>query len=353
MEEIKDILINPESSIKQALKLMDSAGKRILFVIDEKKTILGTITDGDIRRWILKGKSLNLNVVKVMNRSPVVLRNDYLKDEAQELMISQGVDCLPVVDENKRVTSLVWWLDLFGNKLKKHKSIDLPVVIMAGGEGNRLSPFTNILPKPLIPIGDKPIIELIIDKFADYGCKKFYLSVNYKANMLKSYFSDCKSNYDLEYIQEDKPLGTIGSLHLLKNKIKKTFFVSNCDILIEADYADILKFHHMHKNSITLIVSMKHYTIPYGICKIKNGGVLKGIEEKPEYDFLVNTGLCLMDQKVLKDIPDNAFYNMTDLIEKYIKKDKKIGIYPVSDKSWLDMGQWEELQNTLQRFNIK
>jgi NDP-sugar pyrophosphorylase family protein len=221
---------------------------------------------------------------------------------------------------------------------------------MAGGEGARLLPFTNILPKSLIPIDGKPVIELIIDRFKQCGCSEFYLSVNYKANILQAYFSNYKEKYKIKYIQEDKPLGTIGSLYMLKNKIKAPFFVSNCDILIEADYYDIFRFHKDNKNKLTLVVSLKHYTIPYGICNIKKSGILKGIKEKPEYDFLVNTGLYLMEPEVLGDIPKKKFYNTTDLIGDYIKGKEKIGVYPVSEKSWLDMGQWEELQSSIQRF---
>lgn len=343
MKKIRDVFIKPETSIKQSLRRMDEAGKRILFVIDNRDTILGVATDGDIRRWILQSNSLNENITKAMNKKPVLLKEGYSKEEAKEIMLSQQIECIPIIDENKKLISAIWWLDIFGDKFKKLKSVDLPVVIMAGGEGTRQLPFTNVLPKPLMPIGGKPIIELIIEKFMEFGCKPFYLSINYKANLLKAYFNDYKHVCDINYIQEEKPLGTAGSLFLLKDIIKNTFFVKNCDILVEADYFDILKFHKTNKNKITLIASMKHYTIPYGICKIENGGLLKGIEEKPEYDFLVNSGMYLIEQEVLQDIPENRFYDMTDLLKDYIKRDKKIGVYPVSEKSWFDIGQWEEL----------
>jgi NDP-sugar pyrophosphorylase family protein len=216
----------------------------------------------------------------------------------------------------------------------------------------RLNPFTKILPKPLMPIGEKPIIEIIINRFFDYGCKDFYLSLNYKSNIIKAYFSDFEHEYKINYILENKPLGTAGSLHLLKNMIKKTFFVSNCDILIEADYADILKFHYQRKNKITLVSSMKNFTIPYGVCEIQNGGILKNIREKPEYDFLVNTGMYVVEAAVLADIPKNQFYNITELINDYLKKGEKVGVYPVSEKSWIDMGQFEALQETLKKFEV-
>lgn len=354
MQRVKKILIKPEMSIKQALKKMDESAEKILFIVDSYDKILGAVTDGDIRRWILKGQSLNENISKAMNKNPVFLKEGYSVKEAKKFMISRKIECLPIIDDNKKIVSAVWWMDFFDDKLKKHdKTINIPVVIMAGGEGLRLHPFTKVLPKGLMPIGKKSVLESIIDKFAEYGCKDFYLSLNYKANIIKAYFSDIVHHFNISYVQEKEPLGTAGSLYLLKKKIKETFFVTNCDILIEADYADILKFHKDNKNKITLVGSMKHYIIPYGICEIEKGGGLKNIKEKPEHDFLVNTGLYVLEPEILDDIPENKFYHITDLINNYINKKEKVGVYPVSEKSWLDIGQLEELQNILNKFEMK
>jgi len=352
MERLKKVLIEPEQPIKLVLKHMDLVGEKTLFVVDKENKLLGTVTDGDIRRWILKGRSLLAGVSKVMNCNPISLTQGVKAGKTKAIMINREIECLPIVDDEKKVIAAVWWMDLFKNKLKKLKSLKLPVVIMAGGEGARLHPFTKILPKPLMPIGDKPIIEIIINRFFDYGCKDFYLSLNYKSSIIKAYFSDFEHAYKINYILESKPLGTAGSLNFLKNKIKKTFFVSNCDILIEADYADILKFHHQKKNKITLVSSMKNFIIPYGICEIQGGGVLKNIREKPEYDFLVNTGMYVLEAEVIDDIPKNHFLNITDLINDYIKRGEKVGVYPVSEKSWMDMGQFEALQETLKKFEV-
>jgi len=352
MEKLKKIIIKPEQSIKLVLKHMDLVGEKTVFVVDKENKLLGTVTDGDIRRWILKGRSLLNDISDVMNCMPVSLLKGFQQEQAKAIMIKKEITCLPVIDNEKNVISAVWWADLFKNKLKKLKSLKLPVVIMAGGEGVRLHPFTKILPKPLMPIGDKPIIEIIINRYFDYGCKDFYLTLNYKSNIIKAYFSDFEHKYEINYILESKPLGTAGSLYFLKNRIKKTFFVSNCDILIEADYADILKFHRQKKDKITLVSSMKNFTIPYGVCEIQDGGILKNIREKPEYDFLVNTGMYVLEASVLADIPKNQFYNITDLINDYLEKGEKIGVYPVSEKSWLDMGQFEALQETLKKFEV-
>lgn len=328
---------------------MDAAGEKILFVVDQQQRLLGTVTDGDIRRWILKKRNMNGSVGNAMNKSPLSLPEGYSKDSARDLMIFKRIDCLPIVSVAGKVVSAIWWVDLFENKAKHARKIGAPVVIMAGGQGQRLSPFTKILPKPLLPIGEKPIAEVIINRFMEYGCKDFYLSVNYKSNLIQAYFADCDKKYNIKYIKEDKPLGTIGSLSLLRKKIKKTFFVSNCDVLIEADYADIFKFHQKKKNLVTLVCSMKHYTVPYGICQIENGGSLKSIQEKPEYDFLINAGIYVMEPEVLADIPLDKPYQITDLINSYLEKQKKVGVYPVSDKAWLDIGQFEQYRDTAER----
>lgn len=352
MEKLEKALIKSGSTIKQALQQMDAMGEKTLIAVDDQSRILGTITDGDIRRWILKGKSIADGLTRVMNRHPITLREGFARDDAKRLILQHQVECLPIVDRAKRVIACLWWVDFFESKQKAPKPLRLPVVIMAGGEGVRLSPFTKILPKPLMPIGDKPVLEMIIDRFFQHGCDDFYLSLNYKANLIKAYFSDFDHKYKINYILENKPLGTAGGLHLLRSKIKKTFFVSNCDVLIEADYTDMLKFHHERENKITLVSSMKNFTIPYGVCEIQNGGILKNIHEKPEHDFLVNTGMYILDAAVLADIPANRLYNMTDLINDYLTKGEKVGVYPVSEKAWLDIGQFEVLRETLKKFEV-
>lgn len=353
MERLKKVFIKPGHTIKQALRQMDAMGEKTLLVVDEQGHLLGTVTDGDIRGWILKGRNLAQGVSKVMNVRPFCLDPDFERKNAKQLMVKQMLECLPIIDGSKKVVSAVWWTDLFENKSKKLNKLKIPVVIMAGGEGVRLAPFTKILPKPLMPIGDKPIIEIIIDRFMDYGCIDFYLSLNYKSNIIKAYFNDFQHRYKITYIEEKLPLGTAGSLHFLKSHIKSSFFLSNCDVLIQADYADIFKFHRQRKHKITLVSSMKNFMVPYGVCEIENGGILKAIKEKPEFDFFVNTGMYVLDRSVLEDIPKNKFYNMTDLISDYLEKGKSIGVYPVSEKSWLDMGQFEVLQEMLKKFEAQ
>lgn len=350
MEKLKKVLIFENITVKEAFKKMDISAEKILIIANKSLQLKGVITDGDIRRWILKGGKLTDKIFKIMNKKPLVIFEGYTNKEVRQIMMKNKIECVPVINKSNKLIFALWWFDVFQeHKNTSYGKINAPVVIMAGGQGTRLHPFTKILPKPLIPIQDKPIIEIIMNKFCEMGSNDFYLSVNFKANMIKAYFNDFDHNYKICYLEEKKPLGTAGSLYLLKDKIKKTFFVHNCDIIIEADYADILKFHKTNKNKITIIASLKHYLIPYGIIEMNKGGCLKNIKEKPEFDFFVNTGMYVLEPDVLQDIPKASFFLMTELINQYLKKEKKIGVYPVSDKSWIDIGQWEELQSVLEK----
>jgi NDP-sugar pyrophosphorylase family protein len=222
---------------------------------------------------------------------------------------------------------------------------------MAGGFGTRLKPITNIIPKPLIPVGEKPIIEIIIDNFMGHKVKDFYISVNYKAKMIEDYLKEKESEQcKLTYFTEEKPLGTIGSLYLIKQDLKKTLFVSNCDIIIEEDYYDIYKYHKENKNDITVVSAIKHVEIPYGVMETEEGGNLIGMTEKPEFTFQINTGMYLLEPHVIQEIPDNEFYHITDLIEA-INKKGKVGVFPIPQKSWHDIGQWKEYTDTLAKYS--
>lgn len=352
MEKISRILIKPEDTVKRALKTMDEASSKIVFVVEKENTLVGALSDGDIRRWILKGGHLNAQVYGVMAKTPRYLKIGYSQDAAKELVINERFECVPVVDQKKRIKGAVWWFDFFKDKTIVNSKVDSPVVIMAGGRGVRLAPITNILPKPLMPIGEKPITQHIIDRFRNFGCSKVYMSVNFKAKLIRAYFSDVDGGCEIEFIEEPKPLGTAGSLYLLKRKIKETFFLTNCDVLVDTDYSDLMKFHKESGNKITIVGSMKHFTIPYGTCEIKNGGDLVAVHEKPEYDFLVNTGMYVIEPGVLKMIPDQTFIHMTDVIGECLKRGVKTGVYPISEKSWVDTGQWEQLQETLSRLGV-
>ncbi|MDC0059781.1 sugar phosphate nucleotidyltransferase, partial [Pelagibacteraceae bacterium] len=241
---------------------------------------------------------------------------------------------------NNIVVNYLSWENAFGTKKKNKNLQNISIVIMAGGKGDRLAPFTKILPKPLIPINDKPVIEHIIEKFTSFGATKFCITVNYKSLILKSFFKELKPNYSVKFFEEKKPLGTIGGLHSHKKNFKDAFFVTNCDVIIDSDYGDIYNFHKSNKNDITLVASTKDFEIPYGICELNKKGKLSNINEKPRQNFLANTGLYVLNPKVLNLIPKNKFFHMTQLIKIAKKRKLLVGVYPVEDSKWVDIGQW-------------
>ncbi len=218
---------------------------------------------------------------------------------------------------------------------------------MAGGSGTRLEPFTKVLPKPLIPVGEKPVIDHIIENFRAYGICEFYLTTHRMSKIIRAYFEEKSPDYFIGFAEEDEPRGTAGGLKLLAHKLKKTFFVSNCDIIIKTDYADLYHFHTKNSYDITLVASTKQFNIPYGICELNSGGSLERIKEKPEYSFLVNTGLYVLNPNVIDLIPDDKLFHITHLIDKVKENTGTIGVYPVSEKAWVDVGQWAEYRKAL------
>lgn len=349
-KKLEKMLVGKEITIKKALKLMDETGEKALFIVDEEKKLLGALTDGDVRRAIIRGMALTVPISSVYAKNPVSMADGCSIREVKDLMLRKRIECIPVLDKNKRVTDILIWDSVFaGQRMNKGVSLkmSIPVVIMAGGKGTRLDPFTRILPKPLIPIGKKPIIEIIMDNFAELGYRKFYVTVNYKGEMIKSYFDNTESYYKVKYIWEKKYLGTIGGLRLLPSDFPETFFVTNCDVIIKADYTDMISFHRQNNNDLTLVGSLQHYEIPYGVLKIYKGGRLKSIDEKPEYDFLVNAGLYLIEKRVVKHLPKTGLCNVTDFIAILREKNLRVGVYPVSQNSYIDVGEWKKYQNTL------
>lgn len=350
MRDLTNYCIFQNAYIKEALKQMDKAASKILFVVKKDNKLIGSVSDGDIRRAILKGVNLTEKVNYIMNNNPTFVNENYNIKIVKRIFLEKRYEAIPVVNSNKEVVDILFWNKVFSEKkIRKCPRLNIPVVIMAGGRGTRLDPFTRILPKALIPIGEKPIIEIIMDEFAKFGMTKFYVSVNRKAKMIKAYFEDFSKKYHIFYIDEDKPLGTVGALKFLEDKINTQFFVSNCDIVMKTDYAEIYKFHKVGNYSMTLVGSMQYHVIPYGVCEIENGGELIELREKPEYNFLINTGMYILNPDILKFIPYKESFDLTDLITKLKKIGKKIGVYPISEKSWIDIGQWEEYKKSLDK----
>jgi len=200
-----------------------------------------------------------------------------------------------------------------------------------------------------VPINEKPIIEHIIERFIASGVTDYHITVNYKSRILRAYFEEIRPDYSVAFIEEKEPLGTAGSLKFLEGKLDQPFFVTNCDIIIEADYLNLYEFHQDNNYDITLVASMKNFTIPYGTCKLNGEGYLQKINEKPEFDFLVNTGLYVLNPDVLNFIPKGKLYHITQLIEDIKEKGKRVGVYPIDDDAWIDVGQWSEYQNAVER----
>jgi NDP-sugar pyrophosphorylase family protein len=262
------------------------------------------------------------------------------------------MEFLPIIDKNRKIIDVYFWEDLFIEKEPPpRKQFILPVVIMAGGVGTRLRPLTNVLPKPLIPIGGKTMLEEIFERFGKHGCEDFFISVNFKADLIEYYIRNENLPYNLVFLKEEKPLGTAGSLSMLKGKINSTFFVSNCDILIEQDYSEILDYHRENNNEITIVAALKHYPIPYGTIQTGKNGQLLDLKEKPELTFKINSGMYILEPHILSEIPGNTFIHITKLIEGVKLRNGKIGVFPVSEKSWKDIGNWNEYTNS--QANIK
>jgi dTDP-glucose pyrophosphorylase len=346
------LLIAKDVSVKQAMKCMSEIGQKELFVAENYK-LLGSLSDGDIRKWILAGGELDRKVFEVCNKNPRYVEENYSKEAVKKIMLELLIESVPVVGEDGNIKEILTWDGIFAGKALKHKGkLDLKVVIMAGGKGTRLDPFTKILPKPLIPIGEKPIIEIILDKFGEYGITEFLVSINHKAKMIKSYFEENNGKYHINYIEETEPLGTAGSLKLLEGRVQGPLLITNCDTIIESDYAEMLNFHKENKHDLTLIVSCRHYVIPFGVCRVEGGGLLKDMIEKPEYDFLVNTGMYLMNDNLLELIPQGEFFNITDLIARAQGAGRRIGVFPINESAWIDIGNWEEYRKAVEKMRI-
>lgn len=337
--ELSKLIITKETNILKVMQIFNATGKQIALIAPDGR-LEAVVTDGDIRRHIVNGGSLEVPVGDIANYNPkFVLECE--RDTAKKLMQQQSIYALPVVNDDGDLTALLFANDL---EIVQEKKVCAPVVIMAGGLGTRLYPYTKILPKPLIPIGDLPIIEHIINRFLRFSCNDFHLIVNHKKNMIKSYFSETEHEYSVHFVDEDKPLGTGGGLSLVKGKLNEPFFLSNSDILIDADYASIYRQHKEQNNVITMVCAFKHITIPYGVVELDGKGRIKAMSEKPQYSFLTNTGMYLVEPRVVVEMKDGEAIDFPDIIDRYRNAGENVGVYPVNEKCWFDMGQIEELE---------
>ena len=348
---MKNFTIKSNVSIRKAMKKLSKYGQRCMVIVDDQNKLLGTLSDGDVRKAILKGIMLRQPVLDIYNREPTVLIEDnYDLSTVKNLFTKSRFDLIPVVDNQDYLKDILLWESVFENDSNKQNLLDpIPTVIMAGGSGTRLEPFTTVLPKPLIPIHGKPIIQHIMERFAKIGTKEFILTVNYKANIIKAFFKELKLDFSVKCIEEEEPLGTAGSLQLMNGKFSQPYFVTNCDIIVKTDYSSLYEFHLKGGYDITLVASAKEFVIPYGTCELNSEGNLSHMNEKPQYDFLINTGLYVLSPNIIDLIPTNKFYHITNLIEDAKKQGKKIGVFPIDDDAWIDIGQWAEFKEAIDK----
>ena len=346
--ELSLFLIDEQSTLIQAMKRLDKNARKVVFVTRQGR-LIASLSDGDIRRWILKNGSMEATVAEMCNYAPKSVRQDEW-DSAYELLEKHCIDAVPVIDDDGRVVDLC--LRDAIRERSAASALDTPVVIMAGGKGTRLYPYTKILPKPLIPIGELPISEHIINRFYEQGCTQFYMILNYKKNMIKAYFGETEHPYSLETVDETTPLGTGGGLSLLRGKLNRTFLFTNCDTLITESLTKALRDHREQGNAITMICSMKNFVIPYGVVHLDDSGCIADMQEKPSLPFLTNTGTCIVEPDVLELIPDHTAMSFPDVITECLRLGRKVSVYPVSEDHWLDMGQIGEMENMKRRLGV-
>lgn len=343
--DITRFFIDENKTVIEAMEYLDKMAKKVLFIQKEGK-LQATLTDGDIRRWILAKGDLSAQVKEVANYNPrYLIRGTY--EQAMRFMKEHSIEAVPIVDEKLHIENIFFWAQK--EEERARSQIGLPVVMMAGGKGTRLYPYTKILPKPLIPIGDIPIAEHIMNRFREYGCRRFYLIINHKKNMIKAYFNEIERDYEINYIEEDIPLGTGGGLSLLKGRISSTFILTNCDILIEEDMAKIVEYHRERQNLITMVCALQNVQIPYGVVNVGNGGVIESMEEKPSLSFFTNTGCYVVEPEVIEELEPGKAVGFPDVVEAYREKGSRVGVYPIGEHAWMDMGQMDELEKMRKR----
>ncbi len=348
MNDQEKFTVGSSIDIKTCLKKLDKAACGVTFVIDNDGRLIGSVSDGDIRRALLAGKTLDESIDGLYNTSPVSIGTDESEESIRSSFLDKRLGVLPITDGNGLFVSVLEWETFFGEEYQpERQKLDLPVIIMAGGKGTRMAPFTNVLPKPLVPIREKTIMEIIIEQFRSYSIKDFFFILNYKGKMIEAYFDSIERDYKVHYVWEKEFEGTAGSLKLLPEDFPENFILSNCDVIVKADYGSVLKKHIENQALVTVLSSYQHYQIPYGIVEYAEDGRIIALREKPEYSFPVNTGVYVINRKALKFIPHEGIFHMTHLIEALMRDNQVVSAYPLGEYNYIDVGQWEEYRKAV------
>jgi dTDP-glucose pyrophosphorylase len=335
----KESLLTLEATVKDAKRVIDSSSMRVAFVVSEQGKLLGIVTQSDYRKGLLKYVDDQAPVTAIMNESPSTVLVTESESKIREFFIKTHLAHLPVADEDGMLISVEYY-----DEHLKIDSQDNWIVIMAGGLGSRLRPLTAGIPKPLLKVGAKPILETIIENCISSGFKKFYLSVNYKAQMIEDHFGD-GSNWGVQisYLKEEKQKGTAGSLSLLPEIPPKPFLVINADLVTDLNFQDLISFHLEHKVVATMCVKEYEFAVPYGVVRVNDGAIEK-IDEKPIHKFFVNAGVYVLDPKVLAFLPENKSLDMTDLFSRVIDDNQNTAVFPIHEY-WLDIGCDDDYQH--------
>ena len=324
-------------------RLVDSQ-QQIILVVDEERRLLGTVVDGDVRRGILKKVSLESPIAEIMKQTPATITSETDRTEALAIMEKRGIRHIPVLDGDGRVIGL----ESLSELLRRPRR-DNWIVLMAGGEGNRLKPLTDDTPKPLLKVGDRPLLETIVGSFINQGFRKFYIAVNYKAEMVEGHFGDgSQLGVAIEYLREDKPLGTAGALSLLPERPSAPIVVMNGDVMTSVNIEQLLSFHEEHGAAATMCVREYDFEVPYGVAEL-NGEILTGVSEKPVQSFFVNAGIYLLNPEALDLIPTNERYDMTALYQDLISRGNPTIAFPLREY-WLDVGRIADLEQAHRDF---
>lgn len=335
---IDKMIINEKASIKEALSVIDKGSIRMAIVVDKSNKLLGTLSDGDVRRGLLRNYSLEDKIEDLYFSSPVVALHTDSKEKIIQKAIKNQLYQIPIVDEERHLVDVLELLSVLKKRRKRNR-----VILMAGGLGTRLRPLTENIPKPLLKVGNRPILETIIKNFASQGFENITISLNYKAEMIREYFKDGSSlGVNIDYIEENTRLGTAGALSLLDKKIEEPFFVMNADLLTDVDFTSLLDFHFHGNSSATMCVRDYEYQVPYGVIQTRNEQITS-IIEKPIEKFFVNAGIYVLSPSIFEFIPKNEFFDMPTLFNILIEKQKKVLSFPIHEY-WLDIGKMGDFE---------